>query len=174
MDFPKVVLEIVHEEAVKYGDDITQAVTVVMRRVRKLPEFPEIMELNFQRAMKELVHTDRHQSNVYAKREAGCYGKPSKVNVGTSAAVNRVADSIYSYCIAGTTLGLLMGKQLAEIADSENAIADGHLFNVRLCRKLLRVVPEDKSVQEVVGANKLRAIFRAVQRQADKKELAVA
>ena len=108
--------------------------------------------------MREYIHGRRHDLNVQMRRVSGDYGGQAKVTAGE--AVGRVAISVYSYMIAGATLGSLKGEDLLSVAESEAATAEGHQFNAKLCKKLQSLVTADKTVRQCVSAVKLKKIFK--------------
>lgn len=167
MEIPENVLRIVEEMAAKYPADIPKAIERAEKDIRSLPEFDELVSMLVRNTVQELVYDARHRANTRMRREAGDYGGQAKVVSGNSACLGRVCVSVYSYHIAGTKLGLVKGADLEAIAESERAIASGHLFNVRLCSKLKGLVPADKCVQEVVSEKKLRALFKSCSREED-------
>lgn len=167
MNFPESVLNVAKLAAQKHADDVSAAVDEAERQIRRLPEFGDLVAALVRQAVQTLVYNERHRSNVRMRAEAGEYGRPAKVNVGASAAVNAVIESLYLYRIAGTTLGLVRGADLAGIAASENAQANGHIFNARLCSELSALVPAEKAVQDAVSERKLRSIFDKIRRQGE-------
>jgi hypothetical protein len=164
MEYPDNVLRIAERAAKQHPDDITKAVDCAERDVRALPEFREIVAVLVRGAVQGLVYEARHQTNRSIRREAGEYGGPAKVS-GASDAVNTVYKSVYDYCIGRTTLGRVLGKELPGIAESERAIAEGHVFNAELCEALSRMVPEERAVKDAVPEKKLRGLFRRLQRK---------
>ena len=129
-----------------------------MSAIKRLPEYDDFREELVVYAVRGMVHDVRHADNIKMRREAGEFGGPAKVGVG--AAVQQACQNVYAYFIAGTTLGMILGSQLSEIANSEAAKADGHLFNTRLCRRLARLVPANKTVKQAVKESVLAKIFR--------------
>lgn len=164
MDFPEAVLNVVRESEAKHPDDIDRAVKLASQRIRKLPEFAEVVDAFVDRAIRELIHDARHNETCRIRKDAGVYSATPKVNAASQAA-NRVALSVYLYRIAGRTLGDLLGSELDAIAENEAQIAEGHLFNSRLAVRLKRVVPADKRVRDAVKENRLRKIMQECEKQ---------
>ena len=164
---PENVQKVVEDATARYASDIDRATREAMKRIKKLPEYPQLVEMFLEKAVQEMVYDARHIVNVRTKRQAGVYGGKGKVRVGDSSAVRRVTDSMYNYHIAGTVLGLVIGKDLPTIAESELRIGNGHLHNSRLCYYLSRIVPKDKRVKDAVTEKKLRELFRRAQRDVD-------
>lgn len=162
MNFPADCITIADKAITKHGDDITAAINLAETQIRKMKEFPELVDSLVRGAVQELVYQRRHVANTAARKAAGAYGQAAKVVTGASEAVQEVARSLYGYYIAGRTLGSVLGSELEEIADSETAVAAGHSFNARLCRKLAQIVPVDKTVREAVSERKLKALFADV------------
>ena len=161
VDYPSNVLRICEAAVNRHASDIEKAVVEAEKKVRDLPEFPELVDKLIHTAIQEIIYDIRHHANVRMKQNMGSYGGRAKVTSGSCPTVNRIAEDLYRYSIAGTILGLVTGKQLPEIADSEAAVGNGHLFNARLCRSLAKIVPEDKRVQDVVNQKKLKEIWLA-------------
>ena len=160
-EFPKSVTNAVAKSADKYGDDIEKAVGEAEKRVRKLKAFSEFEGQLVRHALRELIYDARHQKNGQIKEASRNTTGPSKVVSGSSPAVTQAyREAYYDYCIAGMTLGKLQGEMLADIAESEQNIATGHLFNVRLCERLVKIVPEGKTVEQCVSEKKLKVIFQ--------------
>lgn len=161
INFPSHVTAIITEAAAKYTEDIDKATSVAERKIRALDDFDSIVGLLVTSAVKEKINDARHTSNVRLKTENREYGGKAKVIVGNSAAVNGVAESCYyNHFIAGKTLGMVMGEELAVIATSEAEKGRGHFFNSRLAAKLAAVVPEGKCVKDAVSNKKLEVIWK--------------
>lgn len=159
MQYPESVLSVARAMAAKHGDDIPRAVTEAEKLIRKLPEFDSLVDQMIRNAVREMVYDARHISNVATKRQTGHYFQEQKVDTTKSKAVLQAYKSVYAYCVAGTQLGLLYGERLAEIAESEQSIANGHVFNAALCRKLSEIVPKGTQVKDAISEKKLRALF---------------
>lgn len=165
MEFPQNVLRVVEKAVEKHPTDIEAAVTQAERAVRKLDEFSELVDTLVRHAIQELVYDCRHHMNVATKNQNGEYDNPAKVTSAASSAVQRAADSVYLFKIAGTILGDLTGKELPVVAANETAVASGHAFNAWICNKLSPLVPEDKRVRDAVSEKKLRSIFQQAQEE---------
>lgn len=164
MQFPDSFLVVIREKTNRYGSDIAKAVEESEKALRKLPEFESQIEAMVTNAIRDLVYDERHVINVKLKRESGRYNNESTMK-GLDPSIVKVHQSLYEYFIAGTTLGDLYGKQLSQIADNENAIAEGHQFNAGLCNWLRKVVPDEKQVKQVVSEKQLRNIFSKVKEE---------
>jgi len=165
MEFPKQILKIVGKCAAKYGDDVEHAVTYAGKQVRRLKEFDSFASGLIDHALRELIYDARHQTNLRIRRENGNDSDrvDPKVIVGRSPAVAEVYESVYNYLIAGMMLGSVCGEMLESIAASERARAGGHTFNAHLAEELRLLVPEDKTVREVVSEEHLQKLFRRLQ-----------
>lgn len=162
MEFPKSVLAIVREVARKY-DTIKKALPVGLRRIRKLPDYADLVDRLVEHSVRELIADMRHTDNRAMRKKAGTYGQAARVSVGQSPGVQRTEARLWSYRIAGTALGLVMGGDLAVIGENEAAKAEGHNFNVRLCQRLDPLVADDKRVQDAVSEKRLEAIFQEME-----------
>ncbi len=168
MNYPKSVLEIFEEQAAKHANNIPAAVREAERLIRKLPEYADLVGILVHNAVQEGVYSARHKTNVRIKLELGDFGQPAKVVVGTSPGCEAAAKSVYDYNIGKTRLGLIYGRDLVAIAENEQAIGNGHFENAAICRKLQRLVPADKQVQDAVSERQLNTIFKAVKREINK------
>lgn len=155
----KNAIEAATAAATSYPNDVNAATTAALARIKKLPNYAEVVEELLRDAVQELIYDIRHRKNVQLKKQEAAYGGPSKVP-SRSPAVRRVHQSLYEYHIAGRTLGDIRGAELETIADHESKTADGHRWNAWLCRELARTVPDDKTVRESVSKKKLQALFK--------------
>jgi hypothetical protein len=159
MEYPTSVLEIAERQAARFPADIDSAVNEAEKAIRRLPEFDSLVDLMVHNAVQELIYSFRHRDKVQMKNDMGQYGGPAKVTSGASAVANRAERSAYEFHMAGTMLGLILGKDLESIAQSEAAIAHGHDFNARLCRRLMSLVPDESRVQDAVSEKRLRRLI---------------
>jgi len=159
MDFPKNVVSIIEQANANNPNDIVTAVNDAVARVKRLPEYPDLVDKLVHNSIQELLYDARHRINVQIKRDSGYYGGPAKVS-HYSESINRVCASVYAYQIARRQLGKIQGNELNGIAANEDRMADGHKFNADLCRWLAELVPADKLVEQAVSERKLKAKFR--------------
>jgi hypothetical protein len=152
MEYPETVYSAVDRAVRKWGDDIDKAVNYLRSSLRKRKDFDDLLDGLLQDACRDLIHDRRHTINVKIRNQNGHYDKRPKVQTGGEAG-EKAAESYYDYYIGGSTLGLLQGDELEEIAE-------GHTFNARLCRKLRRIVSDGKLVKDAVSESRLRKIFR--------------
>ena len=160
MNLPSHVIAIVSAAVERHHNDIPAAVNESEKRIRKLADFPELVDGLVRSAIQDAVYERRHTVNVANKRQAGQYGQPGKVKTGTSQSLGAVKRSVYQYYIAGRTLGTILGGELRDIAANEDATAAGYTFRAQLCRRLADIVPAEKTVREAVTEKKLRTLFR--------------
>lgn len=165
MEVPKNILAIVRKIANKHTSNIEVAVKEAESTIRKLPEFDTLVDMLVHNAITEMVYDARHQANKTIKRNAGQYGGPAKVIVGTSTSIKDAYDSIYNLRIAGTLLGLIRGDQLQSVAETERAIGNGHYVNAALVESLVGLVPADKTVQQSVKASKIKQLWTKLQKK---------
>ncbi len=163
MNFPQSVLKIVAKAAKVHEDDVDKAVDAAVAKIRALAEYEEIVDQLVRRAIRDLIHDARHQTTKTIKRESG-YKIKTKISVGRSQTVARVETEIYGLCIAGRTLGVLLGSELESAASTEEAIGNGHLVNATLLRKLRPLVADGCCVRECVPASRIRVILRNIQK----------
>lgn len=168
MIYPKQFNEIARQAAAEFPGDAVAATKTATQRIQALPIYAEFINALVQTAIGDLVSAARHKHNTAIKAEAGEYGGPAKVVMGNSEALRNVMESYHSYAIAGTMLGCLYGRDLEGLASDEANKAEGHRFNERLLRRLRPFVPPDCQVQEVVTNERLRQIFKDVQKEAQR------
>ena len=164
---PANVMAICKTSTEKYGDDVARATEQALAAIKKLPEFPDLVEGLLSDAVQGVIYDVRHRLNVTAKRGAGLYGPPPKVLYGSSKEEAAVHRSLYNLYIGGMRLGWLKGGQLAPLADSEEAEGNGKLVNAKLLRALDKLVPEGVEVRAAVSEKKLNAIARQIGKKLD-------
>lgn len=165
MRFPDSVINAATAAAEAYPDDVAAAASAAEYDIRGLAEFPALVASLVSAAVRELVYDARHAANVRTRKQAGRYGTPAKVVPGGSPAVERVYESVYDYYIGGTTLGALKGEDLQGIAEREQGLAEGHLFNASLCGRLATRVPVGRRVRDVVPEQELRKMFKKLEEE---------
>lgn len=162
MKFTEQIRSIIREANTNHTTP-EDATTEALHNVRGMSSYGEMVETLVEHAVHDLVCDDRHTINTRIKYQTGVYFQKAKAEVGESVAVMRAETSVYSYCIAGTSLGEILGKDLLGIASIEDNKADGHIFNSRLMRSLSNVVPQNKTVRRAISNKKLKALFAELQ-----------
>lgn len=164
MQFPSEVEEIINRVVTQHPADIPAATQAAVVQVKELACYPELREACLYSALQQLIWEARRAANRKTKSQNKDYthAGPAKVNPANSRSVQAICGSLYDYYIAGTTLGLLRGDQLEGVAVQEETIAQGRLFNARLCRRLMKLVPAKETVQDAVKEPKLRKVWREV------------
>ena len=158
--YPEELQKIVREEALKHIDDIDAATNAAERRWKKSKDYADWIETMIRNELRNMICDVRHNSNVTIRRQNGAYGGPAKVSLSTGA-VNRVAKSVlFTYCINGTSLGMLTGEMLKELIVSERERAEGCEFNSRLCSKLSPLVSDNKTVAQCVKPEVVDRLFK--------------
>lgn len=165
VSLPQSVIDIARECAAAHGADIAEATRLAEQRIRALPDFEQIVNTLITAAVRDMVYDARHATNARFKREAGYYGRRGRVDTAASEVVNRAAKSVYAYCIAGTMLGELQGKDLPDLAEKEELTAKGYTFNAVLLRELAQKVKGEQKVRDVIPENRLKARFDHLYRQ---------
>lgn len=163
MQFPQEVRVIVREANTNSPSDIEGATTEALINVKRLSAYDELVDTLVEHAVHDLICDDRHSINTQIKHQSGVYYQTPKTVVGESTAVMRAEFSAYSYRIAGTSLGEVLGKDLLDIAGVEDNKADGHVFNSTLLRRLSNVVPQNKKVRNAITQKKLKSLFAELQ-----------
>lgn len=164
-ELPEDVYRVIAKAIAKH-DETEPAVEQAIRDVRGLPCFPLLVDTLVNRSVRRLVHDMRHHRTVVVKRESGVYGRGQKIDYQRSTRVNGVFATLYDMAVAGTTLGVLTGKELPEAADRERNIGNGHLANAALLDRLAPLVKEDKRVRDCVSEKRLRSLWRQVSAKA--------
>jgi hypothetical protein len=138
------------------GGDLPTAIEKAEESLRGLGD-DSVDEILWCRGVAEFIYDARHHANT-SIRSSGSRPADPKVIAGASSTVSEVGRE-YLYAIAGRYLGDLLGEELGAIADSEDAVAEGHRFNSRLLRKLMPLVGEGKTVKQAVTAKQLKRVF---------------
>ncbi len=148
----------------QFPESIEDATAELMSTIVDDPEYDQWSAMIRRRFCQGLIYDARHKSNVELKRQSGQYGGPGRVSMA-SESVNQTCISVFQHYIAGRTLGSLLGKELAGIANSESEIAAGHQFNAALLRWLEGKVPAEKRVADAVSEKALTKVYRNLQKQ---------
>lgn len=149
MQIPESVIEAVERAVGEHPTDIPAATTQAFEEVIHLEDYEEFVKSLVWKCIQELAYDARHKTNVRIKRREGYYGQEAKVNPVSDGVIK--VYSVYRYHIGGNMLGNIRGEELADLAEKERAIANGHVFNAELCEWLQTQVPEGKTVQETFG-----------------------
>lgn len=172
IEVPSCITETVRDAARSHIGNIEGAIRAATAAVRELEGFEDIVPTLVDLAVQELVYRARTANNAAISNEImrPAYTGPAKVNVGGSAAVNRVALSVYNHAIGGARLGDLTGADLERIAETETEIARGHAFNAALCRWCAsKGVKPDQRVRDVIQRGDLERAFRRLKAKADNR-----
>lgn len=162
MEWPESVLGIAKKAAEKYPDDPQAAADDAVASWQAAGVYEDVVHKLARSMALEMVYDARHKANMRMRRENGQHAAEPKLIVGNSPDVLALYDSLYAYHVAGRTLGMLKGADLAGIADKERRKAAGCTFNAELCARLTELVPEDKLVREAVSEKKLQQLFERV------------
>jgi hypothetical protein len=168
MEMSQTVIDIIAAAEKRHPEDIEAAVDDAEKRIRKLPDFDDFVNILIREAIRSRVNDCRHGVSRAIRKEMGEYGKPATTVVGESPAVLKVMENLYKYRIAGTVLGSVYGRDLADISENERVTGQGHLFNAYLTARLQPLVPANKRVRDVVPEKKLKVIFASCQKEIDK------
>lgn len=160
MNFPKEILDIVKLADKENPSSIEDAVAQAKQNITSLPAYASFVDMLVTHSITEMVYDSRHQENWKMKRQQGDHSPGPRASYGTSDTVREANQSLYLYRIGGSVLGMLTGSELIPTAENEEAVASGHLFNAKLCRKLRPLVPDNAKVKDKVSEKKLKAIFR--------------
>ncbi len=168
MQLPDAVLRAVSVGVTTHPDNPADATTLALQTIQALENYTSLIGSLVQQCIQDAVYDERHRRNKIIRREAGLYGAQQQVRRGPSqgAAVGKVYETVYNYYIAGKTIGLVLGCELATIARSEKGVAEGHMFNVRLCEALQATgIQPGQTVRQAVSERQLNLIFSQVREQ---------
>lgn len=158
-EFPATVKRAVKTAARKHKDDVKAAIAEAVVRVRKCPQFKQVVDLLVERAVASLVYALRQSDNTQLKRNSGEYATHPKVRLLESASIREACTEYHDYAIAGRSLGVIRGSEFSSIMENENGKAAGHMFNVELLKKLRPMVGDDQQVKDAVSSAKLKKLF---------------
>lgn len=167
MNYPESVLDIVKAATAEHPDDIAKATDTALRKIRKLPEFPELVDKLIHDAIQELIYGERHAENCRIRKEAG--GGPKPIVIDHKGKIGQaIAQRYYlNLYIGGRQLRYIAGKDLQPLASEEEKIGQGHLWNARLLTALASKVPEDSTVGETLTEDDLVKIVRKINKNQD-------
>lgn len=165
VDFPQSVQTHIAAALDANPSDVEAATEQALRAIQQMREYPALIEQIVRQAVKTTIYQLRHARNVAARNATSSYAHtPRQTPAGASARVDRIAASLYDmYYLGGRVLGSILGSELGNIAANEQAKADGHLFNVRLCQALKKLVRSDQTVRQAVSERRLRNLFTKLQ-----------
>lgn len=163
--FPKELIKIaVDEVAAHAGDEIEEVADAIFQRLDEAGDHDALIQLLAFHAVKGLVYEIRHRSNrsIKAQLKPGSKQRANQVKSIGGRGSRQVARDVYNYYIGKNALGELFGRQLGDIISSEEAIADGHVFNARLLSAIKPLVSKDKRVRQCVSRKRLTSIMQQV------------
>lgn len=156
--YPEEVLEIANKCAAAHPDSIQEATDEALEFIRGLPSYKTLVDTLVLSAVQHLIHDARHRNNTRIWRD----GRP-KVNVGSSRAVATVCEASYlDLTFGGKQLRSILGKELSALAANEEEMALGRTRNAKFLRLLARIVPDEKTVGEVVTETKAKKLAAQV------------
>lgn len=137
----QAVADVIADAAKRHPGSVTKATDAAEAAIRGVKGFRDVLPDLVKHAVKERIYDLRHKENLEQRQSGFEEGSP------------------YNYFLAGTVLGRLRGDQLADLASDEDEAASGHAFNARICRELAKLVPDGKTVRQVVSEGQLQAIM---------------
>lgn len=153
----------------KYPSDRKKAVEWLFTQVTQHEEYETIVNDLIKNCLQELIYDARHKRDTAMKYDEGYYRSKPNTTYGTAA--DPVYKMIYEYRINGTTLGdVIVGEESMSIAAKERAIANGHMFNVKLMDWITQNGREGEAVRDCIPEKKLRARFKAIWKEYRKEE----
>lgn len=165
-EVPESVLQIAKRAALEHPDDIDQAVACLRAKVVETKLEKALLSVLLARAYRDLIHQARHQHFVALRNANGSFVGKAKVMPGSAVAMAAEASLLNTYCIAGRTLGSIRGEEIASMAATETAKANGAAFNASLLIKLRRFVKDEATVGESVNDKQVAKMFRDLQNRA--------
>ncbi len=151
------------EEVVREHATPAEAIPAAIEAVRALPCFKQLVNALVDNCIQTLVYACRHQSTTRAKREAGEYGGPAKVNPFTSEDVQEVYSFYDSFHINKTTLRNVRMCDLPNIIDTELGWENGHRKNREFATWLwskAKGPTDERTVPDVVPEAKAKAAWK--------------
>lgn len=168
-EMPEEVVQIITQSALEHPNDVDSAVMEAEASLRSLDSFPQLVNLLVRKAVRELVHQTRANSNKTVKKQSGYWqaqGNTRVVEVGSSTVVDVYGSVFDTYFLGGMCLGDLTGFMLDKLIIKSQEIAEGHVFNARLCSWLKsKGVQGDVRVRDVVNESDLRTNFRRLMQE---------
>ena len=173
MELPEKFSDIIRKSEERFKDNIDKAVVDAEKKIRKLPEFDDFVQVLISEAIRSRIHDTRHYINRVIKEDVASgsqqegdsesYVVPKpKVVVGRNKSVNEVERTVYDIRIANKCLGSIFGYELSNLAESESATARGYQIRAKLCLALVPLVPESKTVRQAISSKKLHRIYESI------------
>ncbi len=159
MSLPKIVFKLADIADERHPEDREKAVNFLEKEVSKLVNYNIIAKDLFRKALKEIIYDIRHRKTVRIKNQAGLFHTRAKVIESDSEGVRKASISTYNLCISGRLLGNIFGSDLIPLAEIEESKSRGYVVNSRICRKLSKIVPNNKTVRESVTEKRLAKII---------------
>jgi hypothetical protein len=160
VDAPEQLLKMVEKANSAHPSSVDDALEFLIQKWGGHPARPAWAEELEIRALRQMLHDNRHKLMVSLRKKYGAYGAAS-TGLSTGAA-NAVAEMMLldHYSINGQPLGSILGKDLPGLANGEFENGKTRMFNAELLRKLSKIVPGDKQVREAVSETRVRKLFR--------------
>ena len=162
-------MEVVERCEKQHTDDLAEAKKVAVRKIRRLPVFPEFVDMLVKSAVDGLVDEARHKRNVAICNQERRYGGPAKVSVGSSKGVQQIEHDLFTFAIDGRELGSIKGEEMEGLAEREKATGSGYYFRARLLLGCRPFVPDGKMAREVMTVAQLRKVFREARKGGKEK-----
>ena len=156
----------------RHPNDIDAAHHELFEKIKSHPDFQKEIDKIAMSYAKDAIWKQRKRINrgLLASTKRG--DSPAKVIVFDSKAVRQVCKTIYDKYVDGRRLGDIYGRELPELIRNQRLQSIGHANNATLFAKLVKHVPENKTVEESISSKRLTEIYRAA--LARKKVAAVA
>ena len=164
-EFPDWFRKIVDEETISNESDTRRAIRNAERRISSHEDYQTLLNRLLTTALEAEVGRRRQLINRTIRYKATTNPNLPEVK-NLSPVLNAVCKSVYNYCIGGTTLGELQGKDLKRLAMTEHKTAKTHSFHRDLLLWLSEVVGEFQTVKEAVTEQQLAQEFRRRYREA--------
>jgi hypothetical protein len=155
--------------------DVEQAMALAIAKVMAMPDFTDHVEALVSHAVHNVTHAIRSRRNEAPpppRVKKPWDAEAAKPKVGSELLspgireiyrdhCNRVVHNHYNlnFVVSGRVLGELTREELLPLADKEESIGNGHLFNARLLRALRPHVKAGRTVRDCVSIKKLAAIW---------------
>ena len=146
-----------------HPSDIDAAVDCWFSKVSEMPSYEDWIESLVRTAGRSMIHDVRHHKATAIKNRLGEFGGPAKVMAGSETATLAMA-SCFDYPIDGRRLGDLLGSELLDVANDQEAKSEGFRFNAVLCRSIYAKMPKrkDAHVQDALKEEAVNKLFRGL------------
>ena len=164
-DLPEGFVDTIREAVNKFPASVEDATNQAFDEVLGAPYYGTLRDHLIRKAIQEMIYAYRSKINKEVRKEAGLYGPSPKVVIGKVERVQAAHASMYRYYLGGTVVARLSGLELDRVAESEKNVAQGHLFNSKLCVALREKVNDEQTVAQAMSDKTFKKIFEQIAQQ---------